>query len=198
MFPGVKTGFHVSFGESEGLWWLLPMQDNVVRKIRFFSYLKCTASVRLVTYGVSGDLVDEYMRICIWENLHGLNQCTTSLKLWSRCLVENIWEIQMLPTQLDREQLTSQEGFLGCLEEYIACNGSVKTIHLLDSGNIREHVGEYTIIFEVVTSHNLWIWYSLFGMIGSHNNINVVQRSPVFSNLEEGYSLVTICEINDH
>jgi hypothetical protein len=37
------------------------------------------------------------------------------------------------------------------------------------------------MILEVVTTHDLWIWHAYFGMPGSCNDINVLQRSPVFS-----------------
>jgi hypothetical protein len=37
------------------------------------------------------------------------------------------------------------------------------------------------MILEAVATHDLWIWYAYFGMSGSCNDINVLQRSPVFS-----------------
>ena len=32
-------------------------------KLGFSSYQKCTAAIRMLAYGVAGDLVDEYMRM---------------------------------------------------------------------------------------------------------------------------------------
>jgi hypothetical protein len=37
------------------------------------------------------------------------------------------------------------------------------------------------MILEVVATHDLWIWHAYFGMPGGCNDINVLQRSPVFS-----------------
>jgi hypothetical protein len=37
------------------------------------------------------------------------------------------------------------------------------------------------MILEAVAIHDLWIWHAYFGMPGSCNDINVLQRSPVFS-----------------
>ena len=50
------------------------------------------------------------------------------------------------------------------------------------------HTKEATIILEAVASHDLWIWHAFFGMPGSHNDINVLQRSPVFKRLCNGES----------
>jgi hypothetical protein len=50
------------------------------------------------------------------------------------------------------------------------------------------HTREATIILEAVASHDLWIWHAFFGMPGSHNDINVLQRSPVFRRLCNGES----------
>jgi hypothetical protein len=48
------------------------------------------------------------------------------------------------------------------------------------------HKKEPTIIIEAFASKDLWIWHAFFGMSGSHNDINVLQRSPIFARLAEG------------
>ncbi|KAK2641159.1 hypothetical protein Ddye_022922 [Dipteronia dyeriana] len=47
------------------------------------------------------------------------------------------------------------------------------------------HVHEPTIILGVVVSYDLWIWHALFGLSGSHNDINVLERSSIFNQLTE-------------
>jgi hypothetical protein len=60
------------------------------------------------------------------------------------------------------------------------------------------HVHEPTIILEAVASKDLWIWHAFFGMPGSHNDINVLQRSPLFARLAEGQAPEVNYTINGH
>ncbi|XP_028117584.1 uncharacterized protein LOC114315204 [Camellia sinensis] len=48
------------------------------------------------------------------------------------------------------------------------------------------HIHEPTIILEALASQDLWIWHAFFGVLGSHNDINVLDRSSVFSLLTQG------------
>ena len=41
-----------------------------------------------------------------------------------------------------------------------------------------------TIILEIVVSYDLWKWHAFFRLPGSHNDINILERSFVFSELE--------------
>jgi hypothetical protein len=45
---------------------------------------------------------------------------------------------------------------------------------------------EPTIVLEAVATYDLWIWHAFFGMPGSHNDINVLDRSPLFADLTSG------------
>jgi hypothetical protein len=45
-----------------------------------------------------------------------------------------------------------------------------------------------SMILEATASHDLWIWHAFFGLPGSCNDINVLQRSLIFSAYERGES----------
>jgi hypothetical protein len=54
------------------------------------------------------------------------------------------------------------------------------------------------VVLEVVANYDLWIGHSFFGMVGSHNDIKVLQMSPVFARLVEGHDPPCNSEINGH
>jgi hypothetical protein len=60
------------------------------------------------------------------------------------------------------------------------------------------HYHEPTIILEAVTSQDLWIWHAFFGKPRSLNDINVLDRSPVFDVLAEGRTAPVNYTINGH
>ncbi|XP_047314307.1 uncharacterized protein LOC124918104 [Impatiens glandulifera] len=48
------------------------------------------------------------------------------------------------------------------------------------------HKGTSTIILEAVASYDLWIWHAFYGMPGTLNNINVLDRSSISDDIESG------------
>ena len=60
------------------------------------------------------------------------------------------------------------------------------------------HCHEPTIILEAVASQDFWIWHAFFGLPGSLNDINVLDRSPVFTLLANGHAPPVNYIINGH
>jgi hypothetical protein len=60
------------------------------------------------------------------------------------------------------------------------------------------HVKEPTIILEAVASTDLWIWHAFFGLPGSNNDINVLNKSPLFDRLAKGEAPAVNYTINEH
>jgi hypothetical protein len=60
------------------------------------------------------------------------------------------------------------------------------------------HIRVTSIILEAVASNDLWIWHAFFGLTGSHNDINVLQQSPLFAKLCEGEAPEVNFSINGH
>ena len=55
-----------------------------------------------------------------------------------------------------------------------------------------------TIVLEAVASEDLWIWHCFFGMSGTLNDINVLQRSHLFARLASGDAPTCNYTINGH
>ena len=45
---------------------------------------------------------------------------------------------------------------------------------------------EATVVLEAVVSQDLWFWHSFFGIPGANNDINILDVSPLFTNLLNG------------
>ncbi|KAK1665098.1 hypothetical protein QYE76_053257 [Lolium multiflorum] len=80
---------------------------------------------------------------------------------------------------------------IDCMQEWKSCPFGWK-------GSCKGDFEGCIVILEAVSSHDTWIWPSFFGMAGSHNDINVLQRSPVFDRLAYGQSPDVDFEINGH
>jgi hypothetical protein len=61
-----------------------------------------------------------------------------------------------------------------------------------------DHKGKPSMILEAVATKDLRIWHAYFGMLGSHNNINVLQRSPVFDDLVNGQDPIVKFTMNEN
>ncbi|KAF5449436.1 hypothetical protein F2P56_029881 [Juglans regia] len=47
------------------------------------------------------------------------------------------------------------------------------------------HIREPTIILEAVASYDIWTWHSFFGISGSHNDIKVLEKYFIFTELAQ-------------
>ena len=46
-----------------------------------------------------------------------------------------------------------------------------------------------TIMLEAVASIDFWIWHTFFGVAGSNTDINVLDQSPLFNDVLNGFTL---------
>ncbi|KAL1371197.1 hypothetical protein AAHE18_01G113800 [Arachis hypogaea] len=116
---------------------------------------KCTAAIRMLAYGVAADAIDDY--VCIGES--------TTIE----CLEKFVEEGRGFPGML---------GSIDCMHwQWKNYPKAWKGMYM--SG----YRGVATIVLEVVASSDLWIWHAFFGVSGSNNDINVLDRSPVFDDI---------------
>ena len=156
---------------------------------------KCTAAIRMLAYGTSADAVDEYLKIAESTTRECLNHFVEGVTR------EFGAEYLRRPTIFDVQRLLrdgARRGFPGMM-------GSIDCMHWQWKNCPRAWKGMYqgrnksaTIILEAVASGDLWIWHAFFGTPGSCNDINVLQRSPVFDDIYQGRAPKVTYSVNGH
>ncbi|KAL0003206.1 hypothetical protein SO802_016987 [Lithocarpus litseifolius] len=168
---------------------------NSANKLGLSSLQKITAALRMLAYGVSGDLVDEYVRI-------GETTALESLKKFVTAVIDVFSEEYLRkPNNEDIARLLAhgeRRGFPGMLGSIDCMHWKWKNCPSAWKGQYCGHIHEPTIILEAVASYDLWIWHAFFGLPGSNNDINVLERSHVFNKLAEGRAPAVHYSINGH
>ncbi|KAL0015957.1 hypothetical protein SO802_003026 [Lithocarpus litseifolius] len=141
------------------------------------------------------DLIDEYVRIRETTALESLKKFVTT--------VIDVFPEEYLrkPNNEDISRLLAhgeRQGFLGMLGSIDCMHWKWKNCPSTWKGQYCGHIREPTIILEVVASYDLWIWHAFFGLPGSNNDINVLERSHVFNELAEGRAPTVHYSINGH
>ncbi|XP_052173306.1 uncharacterized protein LOC127788748 [Diospyros lotus] len=159
------------------------------------SIQKITAAYRILAYGTPVDFVDEYIRI-------GENTAILSLRRFVKAIIAVFDDHYLRPpnnSDITRLlQIGEQRGFPGMLGSIDCMHWKWKNCPTAWQGMYTGHCHEPTIILEAVASQDLWIWHAFFGLPGSLNDINVLDRSPIFSLLANGHAPPVNYTINGH
>lgn len=156
---------------------------------------KVSAALRILAYGVGADLMDEYIRI-------GETTAIKSMKLFVKAVISIFGDEYLRPPNSnDIARLLAvgeKRGFPGMLGSIDCMHWKWKNCPTAWKGMYTGHAHEPTIILEAVASYDLWIWHAFFGLPGSHNDINVLERSNIFAELAEGRAPKVNYSINGH
>uniref|UniRef100_A0A0D3D0T8 DDE Tnp4 domain-containing protein n=1 Tax=Brassica oleracea var. oleracea TaxID=109376 RepID=A0A0D3D0T8_BRAOL len=144
---------------------------------------KCTAVIRQLAYGGGADTVDEYIRL--------------GETIARKCLHHFTAEIIHLfgdeylrrPTSEDLQRLLyigEQRGFPGMVGSIDCIHWEWKNCPTSWKGMYSRGTGKPTIVLEAVASYDLWIWHAFFGAPGTMNDLNILDRSPVFDDIING------------
>ncbi|XP_030924673.1 uncharacterized protein LOC115951648 [Quercus lobata] len=149
----------------------------------------------MLAYGVTTDFMDEYVQI-------GESTAIESLKIFVKVMVD-IFSKEYLrsPNNKDITRILAngeRRGFLGMLGSIDCIHWKGKNCQVVWKGQYSSHIHKPIIVLEAVASFDLWIWHAFFGLLGSNNDINALERSPIFSKLEEGRAPAVNYSINGH
>ncbi|XP_048574564.1 uncharacterized protein LOC125555752 [Triticum urartu] len=154
-----------------------------------------TTAMRLLTYGYAADAADEYCRSGESTNLASCKKFVIAI-----CEISGDQYLRS-PNEENTARLLAigeQRGFPGILGSIDCMHWTWKNCPKKWHGMFKGHVNKPTMILEAVASKDLWIWHAFFGLPGSLNDINVLQRSPVFAKLSEGEAPKVNYTINGH
>ncbi|XP_048633777.1 putative nuclease HARBI1 [Brassica napus] len=156
---------------------------------------KCTAAIRLLAYGSAADAVDEYLRV-------GESTAISCLKHFNEGIIQLFGnEYLRRPTEEDLQRLLH----IGEIRGFPGMVGSIDCMHWRWKNCPTAWKGQYTrgstkpsIVLEAVASQDLWIWHAFFGLPGTLNDINVLDRSPVFDDIIQGRAPRVEYVVNGH
>jgi hypothetical protein len=168
---------------------------NAAGTLGLSSLQKMTAALRILAYGVAADSTDEYVRI-------GESTAIESLRRFVKAVV-NIFSEEYLrsPNSNDIARLLAvneKRGFPGMLGSIDCMHWKWKNCPTAWKGQYTGHSREPTLILEAVASYDRWIWHAFFGLPGSHNDINVLDHSSIFTELAQGRAPPVNYSINGH
>ena len=153
---------------------------DALGKFGFTPKQKMTAAMRYLAYGASADQLDEFIRMAESTILMTVKKfCQDIIQLYSD-------EYLRRPNEHDISQLLSENssrGFPGMLGSLDCMHWQWKNCPYAWKGAYQGKEGAPTIILEAVADRRLWIWHAFFGMAGSNNDINVLDRSNLFDDI---------------
>ncbi|XP_033144151.1 putative nuclease HARBI1 [Brassica rapa] len=156
---------------------------------------KCTAAIRMLAYGQSGDTYDEYLRL-------GDSTSRLCLANFTDAIIELFGnEYLRKPTAEDLQRLLDVgevRGFPGMIGSIDCMHWEWKNCPTAWKGQFTRGSGKPTIVLEAVASQDLWIWHAFFGLPGTLNDINVLDRSPVFDDILHGRAPKVKFKVNNH
>lgn len=144
---------------------------------------KVSACLWYLAYGVAADSTDEYIRI-------GETTVLTALRHFYVDIAACFKEKYLCPP--NKEQLVGimaeyeQRGFPGCKGSIDGMHWAWKNCPTGWAGQFEGKEKTSTIVLEAVASKNLRIWHAFVGTPGALNDINVLNRSPIFDNYLKG------------
>ncbi|XP_002893144.2 uncharacterized protein LOC9329205 [Arabidopsis lyrata subsp. lyrata] len=170
-------------------------RDDATGKQGLSALQKCTAAIRRLAYGLANDAMDEYLRM-------GATTVSQALENFVDGII-NLFQDEYLrrPTREDLERLLhsgKERGFPGMVGSIDCMHWEWKNCPTAWKGQYSRGHGKPTIVLEAVASQDLWIWHAFFGAPGTCNDINVLDRSPVFDDILEGRAPRLRYEVNGH
>eukprot|EP00918_Siedleckia_nematoides_P020122 GHVU01042897.1.p1 GENE.GHVU01042897.1~~GHVU01042897.1.p1 ORF type:complete len:259 (-),score=20.79 GHVU01042897.1:434-1210(-) len=170
-------------------------KPDCTKKMGISALLKVTAALRMLAYGASADQLDENLEMAP-STVH---KC---LKRFASAIVTKFGdEYLRRPDEHDIARLlaiNNERGFPGMLGSLDCMHWIWKNCPAALAGQNKGKEKKPTVVLEGVASHDLWIWHASFGFPGSLNDLNILDRSPLFDDLLSGRAPEVEFTVNDN
>jgi Plant transposon protein len=144
---------------------------------------KMLAALHQLSFGYSADACDEYLRLAE-------STAMESLKRFCSDIVEYFGdEYLRSPTADDMVRIQhahSVLGFPGMLGSLDCMHWAWKNCPTAWAGAYKGRDKQCTVVLQAVADDSRWIWHAFFGVPGTMNDINVMERSDLFADLYAG------------
>ncbi|ETP33363.1 hypothetical protein F442_18106 [Phytophthora nicotianae P10297] len=137
---------------------------------------KMTAALRMLGSGISADGQDEYCRIAestVMKSFHAF--CKTVVEIYGKVYLR-------APTADDVRKIlrfNESRGMPGLLGSLDCTHWRWKNCPTAWHGHYRGKEGAPTVVLEAIATADRWIWHAFFGIPGSNNDLNILDRSPL-------------------
>jgi hypothetical protein len=94
-----------------------------------------------------------------------------------------------LPSQEDLQkqiEINTVRRFPGMFNSIDCMHWLWKNCPITWQGQFQDKDGTRNVILEAIADQSLWIWHAYFGLPSGNNDINVLDRSPMLSDLLQG------------
>jgi hypothetical protein len=156
---------------------------DALGRLGFHGKHKCVVAMRMLAYGSIADGLDDGYSMAESTVLECVKVfCESVIELFEDDFLRPPTEAELARILRDNEArgFPGMIGSIDCMHwEWRACPVSWHAYY-------RGYKGKPTIVLEAVATQDLRIWHAFFGIPGSANDINVLQRSPVFDDLANG------------
>jgi hypothetical protein len=144
---------------------------------------KITAGVRMLAYGIAADAIDEYARLGESTILQSMKEFTaTIIVLYGAHYLRSPNAADIFRIQKQNEA----RGFPGMLGSIDCMHWFWKNCPKAWQGQMIGKDGQASLVLEAVATYDLHIWHAFFGMPGSCNDINILNRSPLMVDIISG------------
>ncbi|KAJ0391064.1 hypothetical protein P43SY_011651 [Pythium insidiosum] len=164
-------------------------RPNAARVLGATPLQKVAAAIRLLTSGVAANELDDKYRLASSTLLKTLKRfCAAVTDLYAESALR-------APDENDLQVLLREgaaAGFPGCIGSIDCMHWAWKNCPSSWKGMFQGREKHATIVLEAISDHRGRFWHFHFGTPGALNDINVLDRSPLFHNAVNGVAPRTV------